>query len=213
MQTLYNYLAFPLDEKLTEQYLKEIHEYDLFRPLLELKDIPTVDEETPSPLSQLSRYKFYLIKYIVLAYSKESPYNKISDTLKTIQERICKDIGFPTEIKKLIYDFKLPELEDCISMYINRETDEFVQQYMVARNIHALNMRLSSQSVDRFTGQLIEPKMQREYYDNAERFSLKMYEMKQSFLKDNYQFMEFVNDFRSKKSSNMGLNIQDIIPL
>lgn len=213
MQTLYNYLAFPPDGKLSNEYLIRIHEFDLFRPILEIKDTPCAEGEEKTGLNEISKYKFYLIKYIVMVYSKESPYNKISDTLQTIQEKVCTDLGFPREIKELIYDFKMPELEECISMYINRETDEFVQQYMVARNIHALNMRLSSQSIDRYTGQLIDPKMQREYYDNAERFRDKMFDMKQEFTKSNYQFMQFVNDFRTKKNSNVGLNIEDIIPM
>lgn len=209
MQTLYNSLAYPPDGKLTAQYLTQIHEYELFRPLLEMVDVNPEDKE--NPLNHLSRYCFYFIRYIVNVFSKESPYNKLSDTLRTIQERVCKDIGFPDEIKDVILNFKLEPLEKCISMYINRETDEFVQQYMVCRNIHALNLQLSSQTIDRFTGSLIEPKSQEQYFNTAEKFRDKMYQLKQEFSKDNYQFMQMVNDFRSKKN-NTGLHIEDIIP-
>lgn len=205
LKTLYQLITDTPD--INFNFFREIMEYDLFRPLIEIKDI-----EADPPHREFYRYSkeniIKLIKFVAHCYSKESPYMKLSDTVYTTKIKICNDLGIDSELMDRIVNYKIPELDIVIQKYITRELDEHVREFMIARDIYDRNLTSASSAVDPSDGS-IDVKKQTMYFENAERFKEKLHQLRQAFQNKNQMFTLQVNDFSQNVKS---LRAEDLLP-
>jgi len=86
ISSLYNLITKRKD--LDFNYLKEIKEYDFFKPIIEIKEIEQ------DPFLGIEGYIYSkeqivkMILFVVHCYTKESPYMKLSDTALFIKKKV-----------------------------------------------------------------------------------------------------------------------------
>lgn len=204
IKTLYRLLT---EKEISIQYLREIKEYKLFQPLIEIKDIES------DPFRSIEEFKysqdmvFKMILFVAHCFTKDSPYLKSSDTVYSTKTLILDDLELSQELRKRILTYKIPELEQVISNYIMRETNEYVREYFTAKNIYDRNLNEASCAFDKLGN--IDIEKQTAYFEAAESFRNKMYKIKQNFEDKHPAFDNILKDFTKNVKS---IHIVDLIP-
>lgn len=205
ISSLYDHITKRKD--LDFNYLKEIKEYEFFKPIIEIKEIEQ------DPFAGIEGYIYSreqivkMILFVVHCYTKESPYMKLSDTALFIKKKVLYDLNADIELTKRILEYKIPELEKVIQSYIMRENDESLREIIIAKEIYERNLHASinanSDSGD------IDIKMQKAYYDAAQDFKSKIFKLKQQFATKEFMHVEMVKEF----SENIkAYKLEDLVP-
>lgn len=204
IKTLYRLLT---EKEISIQFLREIKEYKLFQPLIEIKDIEA------DPFRSIEEFKysqdmiFKMILFVAHCFTKESPYLKSSDTVYSTKTLILDDLEVSQELRKRILTYQIPELEQVTSNYIRREANEYIREYFTAKNIYDRNLNEASVTFDKLGN--IDLVKQKEFFEAAESFRNKMYKIKQNFEDKNPVFDNTLKDFTKNVKS---IHIVDLIP-
>lgn len=205
MRTLFALLTET--DRLSENYLKDHMEYELFRPLMEIRDIEAAPEIGREQYRYTKENIIKIIQFIAFCYSKESPYMKVSDTIHFTKNKVCDDLYIDDDLRRRIIGYMIPELDECIKRYIQREVNEYVREFMIIRDIMDRNLNAASSAID-IEGN-IDVKMQAIYFDNYEKFKDKLHKVKQVFNDKNSMLVQFTRDLVDNVKS---CRMEDLIP-
>lgn len=191
IKSMYDLIA---DTEITSlDYFFEIKVDILFEPIINIQNI----EADPSRGIEAFKFeeddKIKMIKYVVCCFSKDSKYLKSSDTVFVTKSTVIEylEIGYP--LSKRIMAYQIPELESVVSRYIDREDNEHIREYMIAKNIYDRNLNASNSAIDNAGN--IDVKSQKMYYEAAIEFKNKMFALKQEFTNKNYMYESVKEDF------------------
>ena len=203
--TLYNLIAN--HKNLDFEFLREIKEYDFFKPLIEIEDIEANVQDGYDGFVFTKEARIQLILFVVQCYTKESPYMKINDTVNFIKNKVLTELGVSDELKDMILDYKIPALEIIIKEYIMRENDEYLQQVMIVRDLFQRSLKGSASAITAEGD--IDIKKQAELYKNAKYFKNELFTLKQKFMDKEYMTSKMAQEFNENVES---IKIQDLIP-
>jgi|688.fasta_scaffold00239_78 hypothetical protein len=205
ISTLYDLITKA--KNLDFNYLKEIKEYEFFKPLIEIKEIEA------DPFRDIVGYIYSkeqiikMILFVVNCYTKESPYMKLSDTAMYIKKKVLYDLNADIELTKRILEYKIPELEKVIQGYVRRENDEALREILIAKDIYERNLYASS-SANNDSGD-IDIKKQKEYYQAAQEFKSIVFRLKQQFAQKEFMHIEMVKEFTENVKAS---KLEDLVP-
>ena len=205
ISSLYDHITKRKD--LDFNYLKEIKEYEFFKPIIEIKEIEQ------DPFAGIEGYIYSreqiikMILFVVHCYTKESPYMKLSDTALFIKKKVLYDLNADIELTKRILEYKIPELEKVIQSYIMRENDDSLREILIAKDIYERNLHAAANAINEVGD--IDIKKQRDFYQGAQEFKSIIHGLKQKFETRNFMHVEMVKEF----SENMkAYKLEDLVP-
>lgn len=205
ISSLYDLLSKKKD--LDFNYLKDIKEYDFFKPLIEIKEIEV------DPFRDIVGYIYSkeqiikMILFVVNCYTKESPYMKLSDTAMFIKKKVLYDLNADIELTKRILNYQIPELEKVIQNYVRRENDEALREILIAKDIYERNLYASSNATNEMGD--IDIKKQKEYYQAAQEFKSIVFKLKQQFSSKEFMHVEMVKEFAENVKAS---KLEDLVP-
>lgn len=205
ISSLYDLLSNKKD--LDFNYLKDIKEYEFFKPLIEIKEIEV------DPFRDIVGYIYSkeqiitMILFVVNCYTKESPYMKLSDTALFIKKKVLYDLNADIELTKRILNYQIPELQKVIQEYIRRENDEALREIFIAKDIYERNLYAASNAVTE-SGD-IDIKKQKEYYQAAQEFKSIIFKLKQQFSQKEFMHVEMVKEFSDNVKA---YKLEDLVP-
>ncbi len=205
ISSLYDLLSKKKD--LDFNYLKDIKEYEFFKPLIEIKEIEV------DPFRDIVGYIYSkdqiitMILFVVNCYTKESPYMKLSDTALFIKKKVLYDLNADIELTKRILNYQIPELQKVIQEYIRRENDEALREIFIAKDIYERNLYAASNALTE-SGD-IDIKKQKEYYQAAQEFKSIIFKLKQQFSSKEFMHVEMVKEFTENVKA---YKLEDLVP-
>ena len=203
MKSLFALITEPTT--LSLKYFKDIKEYDLFMPLLEIKEIEA------DPFNNIEAFEYtrerilHMVQYVAYAFSKQSPYLKSSDSVYSRKLLVIDGIGVDDELKKRIMKYQIPELDQVVKDYIKREHDDDFREIMTAQIIY--DRLLHEAANPQYKDSIFDAKSQSLLFENSEKIKSKIFELRQRF--ENTPAGEMVKDFVSNVKS---LHATDLIP-
>lgn len=205
ISSLYDHITKRND--LDFNYLKEIKEYEFFKPIIEIKEIEQ------DPFAGIEGYIYSreqivkMILFVVHCYTKESPYMKLSDTALFIKKKVLYDLNTDIELTKRILDYKIPELEKVIQSYVMRENDESLREILIAKDIYERNLHAAANAINEVGD--IDIKKQRDFYQGAQDFKSIVFKLKQQFATKEFMHVEMVKEFSENVKA---YKLEDLVP-
>lgn len=183
IKSLYELIA--AQDNLTLSYLHEIKETTLFKPIIEIKNVDA------NPGLNIHHYeysyndKIKLIKFVVYCFSKESPFLKSDITIHSIINNVCDYLEITGELKNRIIEYRITELDQVVINFIKRDCDEYLRELLIASIIYDKQLNLSLQSS--------EGKEPKDYYDRAQDFKEKIYQLKSAMNRNSFTQKSMIN--------------------
>jgi len=203
MRSLFSLITEPTT--LSLKYFKDIKEYDLFKPLLEIREVEADPFNNIEAFEYSREHILHMIQYVGYAFSKPSPYMKSSDSVYSRKLLVIDGIGADDELKKRIMKYQIPELDQVIMNYIKREHDEDFRELMTAQIIY--DRLIHEANNPTYKDNIFDSKAQSLTFENAGKMKTKIFELRQRF--DDTPSGEMVKDFIANVKS---LHATDLIP-
>lgn len=188
-------------------YIREIKEYDFFKPIIEIKEIEQDPFQGIEGYIYTKEQIIKMILFVVHCYTKESPYMKLSDTALFIKKKVLYDLNADIELTKRILDYKIPELEKVVQSYVMRENDESLREILIAKDIYERNLHAAANAINE-TGD-IDIKKQRDFYQGAQEFKSIIFRLKQQFAQKQFMHVEMVKEFSENVKA---FKLEDLVP-
>jgi hypothetical protein len=188
-------------------YIREIKEYDFFKPIIEIKEIEQDPFQGIEGYIYTKEQIIKMILFVVHCYTKESPYMKLSDTALFIKKKVLYDLNADIELTKRILDYKIPELEKVVQSYVMRENDESLREILIAKDIYERNLHAAANAINE-TGD-IDIKKQRDFYQGAQEFKSIIFKLKQQFAQKQFMHVEMVKEFSENVKA---FKLEDLVP-
>lgn len=205
ISSLYDHITKRKD--LDFNYLKEIKEYDFFKPIIEIKEIEQNASFGIEGYIYSREQIIKMILFVVHCYTKESPYMKLSDTALFIKKKVLYDLNADIELTKRILEYKIPELEKVIQSYVMRENDESLREILIAKDIYERNLHAAANAINEVGD--IDIKKQRDFYQGAQEFKSIVFKLKQQFATKEFMHVEMVKEFSENVKA---YKLEDLVP-
>lgn len=188
-------------------YIREIKEYDFFKPIIEIKEIEQDPFQGIEGYIYTKEQIIKMILFVVHCYTKESPYMKLSDTALFIKKKVLYDLNADIELTKRILDYKIPELEKVVQSYVMRENDESLREILIAKDIYERNLHAAANAINEIGD--IDIKKQRDFYQGAQEFKSIIFKLKQQFAQKQFMHVEMVKEFSENVKA---FKLEDLVP-
>lgn len=162
----------------------------VFKPIYEVDGL-TEDEKNK------------LVKYVILAFSKDSKLHTIGIQLSDVMEGACFYSDINGDLKERVTQYDIPELSFVISNYLKMEEPGF-RELATAKMLHDEFLTTCTKKVLKHNGE-IDYETKSYLFDEALKLKKSIYELEQVGNRDHNAFKNIAGQTR------LSLNSEDII--
>lgn len=189
MQTIYSLFS---ESEVTLPKLIENKLDFIFKPIYDISDI-SEDEQNK------------LVKYVVLAFSKDSKLHKVDINFNDVIDGACFYAKIEGDLKSRIVNYEIPELSFVISNYLKMEEPGF-RELATAKMLHDEFLTTCTTKVLKSNSE-IDYETKSYLFHEALKLKSKIYELEQVGNRDFNEFKKISDNVKVKLS----LNSEDLL--